>query len=284
LGLGIGWRPELTNLIMRRADLGFVEVTAESVPAAVARGDAPLPTPFVLLRDRGVRLVPHGISLGLGGGGRPDRRRIDHLAGLAERFDAPLVSEHVAFVRAGGLEVGHLVPVHRTRDQLDVLVANVQEAQARLPVPLALEPVASVVAWPASRPDSDEGDIDEGAFLTELVERTGVLLLLDLANVLVNCANHGGDPVDLLDGLPLDQIAYVHAAGGAVVAGVHHDTHLHPMWDELDGLLAELSARVRVPGVLLERDGDYPSDAELDAELDRILMAQLAVPVAGEPR
>lgn len=33
---------------------------------------------------------------------------------------APLVSEHIAFVRAGGTEAGHLLPVPRTPDALDV--------------------------------------------------------------------------------------------------------------------------------------------------------------------
>lgn len=36
----------------------------------------------------------------------------------------------------------------RTRDSLDALVANVRIAQSVLPVPLALEPIAALVAWP----------------------------------------------------------------------------------------------------------------------------------------
>src|SRR5215204_6982037 len=99
---------------------------------------------------------------------------------------APLVSEHVAFVRGGGLEAGHLLPVPRTREALAVLVANVRLAQAELGVPLALEHVAALLEWPAP-------ELDEAAFLTELLERTGALLLLDLANTYANARNHGGD-------------------------------------------------------------------------------------------
>ncbi|NED64536.1 DUF692 domain-containing protein, partial [Streptomyces sp. SID10244] len=87
------------------------------------------------LRDRGVTVVPHGVSLGLGGADRPDPGRLDALAERAAALRAPLVTEHIAFVRAGGpltasprLEAGHLLPVPLTRDALDVLCENVRVA------------------------------------------------------------------------------------------------------------------------------------------------------------
>jgi uncharacterized protein (UPF0276 family) len=83
---------------------------------------------------------------------------------------------------------------------LELLVANVCAAQRALPVPLALENVASLIEWP--RPE-----MDEVTFLTELLERTGALLLLDIANVHANARNQGWDPVTYLDRLPLDRIA-----------------------------------------------------------------------------
>src|SRR5262249_21028984 len=147
-----------------------------------------------------------------------DRERLASLAALAERFGAPLVSEHVAFVRGGGRETGHLLPLPRTRDALEVLVANVRAAQVVLPVPLALENVATLLEWP-------DAEMDEVAFLTEVLERTNSLLLLDAANVYANARNHGYDPVAFLEGLPLDRIAYVHVAGGVDRDGLYHDTH-----------------------------------------------------------
>jgi uncharacterized protein len=47
------------------------------------------------------------------------------------------------------------------------------------------------------------------------------------------------------------------------------------------GLLAAVRRRAAVPGVLLERDGDYPSDAALAAELSAI---RAAFTGAGAPR
>jgi uncharacterized protein len=260
-GVGIGWRDELAGFVDRRPGLGFVEVVAERF-----HDGEPLPTGLRALRRRGVPVVPHGVRLSLGSADEPDPGRVGHLAGLAERLGAPLVSEHVAFVRGGGLEAGHLLPVPRTREALDVLVANVRLAQAELGVPLALEHVAALLEWPAP-------ELDEAAFLTELLERTGAMLLLDLANTYANARNHGGDPLAFLDALPLERIAYVHVAGGVERDGLYHDTHAHPTPPAVLELVAELCARRDPPGVMLERDDAYPPEAELAAELDAIAAA-----------
>ena len=260
-GVGIGWREELAGFVARRPGLGFAEVVAESLHA-----DRPLPPGLEELRRRGVPVVPHGVRLSLGSADEPDPARVRHLAALAERLEAPLVSEHVAFVRGGGLEAGHLLPVPRTRQALDVLAHNVRLAQAELGVPLALEHVAALLEWPAP-------ELDEAAFLTELLDRTGAWLLLDVANLYANARNHGGDPPAFLDALPLERIAYVHVAGGVERDGLYHDTHAHPTPPAVLELVAELCARRDPPGVMLERDDDYPPEAELAAELDAIAAA-----------
>jgi uncharacterized protein (UPF0276 family) len=257
-GVGIGWRAELARFIAGRDDLRFVEVIAEGLTAG-----GPLPRPLAQLKARGVRVIPHGVRLSLGGADKPDRRRIAHLARVAELLDAPLVSEHVAFVRAGGTEAGHLMPVPRTREALQIVAENVRQAQQQLPVPLALEQIAALVDWP-------EAELDEAAFLCELLDRTGALLLLDVANLYANARNHRYDPLSFLDRLPLDRIAYVHVAGGVERDGVYHDTHTRAVPPSVLQLLEELCARTSPPGVLLERDDDFPPDSEIAAELDRI--------------
>lgn len=258
-GVGIGWRPELALAIERRSGLGFVEVVAENV-----RADQPSRA-LERLYERGVVVVPHGVSLSLGGAERPDPERLAHLARLAKRFESPLVSEHACFVRAGGLDSGHLLPVPRTREALSVLVENVKIAQASLPVPLALENVASLFEWPRA-------ELDEADFLAELVARTGCLLLLDVANLDANARNLGWDPIAFLDRLPLEKVAYVHIAGGVERAGLWHDTHAHSVSPGALELLREVASRVKV-AALLERDDHFPKAAELDTELNEIQSA-----------
>jgi uncharacterized protein (UPF0276 family) len=257
LGVGIGWRPEIDLTVERLPDVDFVEVVAENL------GHGDLPESLRLLRERGVPVLPHAVSLSLGGAEPLEMSRVEHLAAVAEALGAPLVSDHVCFVRAGGLDAGHLMPLPRTREALDVLVANVRQAQGELPVPLALENVAALVDWP-------DAALTEGQFLAELVERTDCRLLVDVANLYANARNIGTDPAEFLATLPLERLAYVHVAGGVERDGLYHDTHAHAMPDAVLDLLANLCVRVDPPGVLLERDDDYPPDEELAAELAAI--------------
>ena len=264
LGTGIGWRPEIADAVERMPGIDWVEAVAENLCPGH------LPESLLRLRERGVTVVPHGVSLGLGGADCPDEARLTALAERAEALGSPLVTEHIAFVRAGGpltasplLEAGHLLPVPRTRDALDVLCENVRIAQAALPVPLAVENIAALISWPGE-------EMTEGQFLYDLVDRTGVRLLIDVANLHTNHVNRGEDPAGALDELPVEAIAYVHVAGGFERDGVWHDSHAHPVPRPVLDILADLASRVTPPGVLLERDDNFPQAGELEREVDAI--------------
>ncbi|MCV7108379.1 DUF692 domain-containing protein, partial [Mycolicibacterium chitae] len=197
-------------------------------------------------------------------------------AACAEALDAPLVSEHIAFVRAGGIEAGHLLPVPRTREALDALARNIARTRAELAVPLAVENVASFLEWP-------ESDLTESEFLTELVERCGVLLVLDVANVYANARNRGRDPHRELARLPVEQVAYSHVAGGHAGDDFYHDTHTARTPREVLDLVTALRERVDVP-FMLERDGRYPPAVELFDELDQIAEAAGVQPITMRAR
>ncbi|MFD3624516.1 DUF692 domain-containing protein [Streptomyces sp. NPDC058698] len=267
LGNGIGWRPEIADAVERMPGIDWVEVVAENVCPGH------LPESLARLRGRGVTVVPHGVSLGLGGAERPDEGRLAALAERAAGLRSPLVTEHIAFVRAGGpltasprIEAGHLLPVPRTRDALDVLCENVRIAQDALPVPLAVENIAALISWPGE-------EMTEGQFLYELADRTGVRLLVDVANLHTNHVNRGEDPAKALAELPLEAIAYVHVAGGFERDGVWHDSHAHPVPEPVLDVLTDLASRVSPPGVLLERDENFPEAEEMERELGAIRRA-----------
>lgn len=259
LGIGIGWRHEI-DVTVEEMDVDFVEFIAEDVRPSR------LPDSLRTIREDGKPALPHAVSLSLGSAQRPKADRVAHLARVAEAVDAPLVSDHAAFVTAGGWDAGHILPLPRTRDALDVLVANVREVQAQLPVPLALENVAALLEWP-------DAELSESAFLAELVERTHCLLILDIANLYANAQNLGTDPLAFLTEVPLEHVAYVHVGGGVWQEGFYHDTHAHPVVPEVLDLLGELAKLASPRGVLLERDDRYPSDDELAAELTAIRSA-----------
>ena len=269
-GVGLGWRPETAWLIDRRARLGFSEVIAEIVNPAKP------PPALVHAVERGLSVVTHGVALSLGGAHKPERARIERLARVAQVLKSPLVSEHVAFCRADGIESPHFLPVPHTRAQLALLVDNVHRVMDALPVPFALENVAAPLRWPGD-------ELAEADFLAELLDRTGALLLLDVANIYANLVNYGGDLDAYLDRLPLDRIAYMHVAGGARVDTMWRDTHAHPVDAQIIDVLDRVLARTGPRPLLLERDHHYGTRDDLEAELDR-LEARLACAPAVTPR
>ncbi|MGW5111671.1 DUF692 domain-containing protein [Nocardia sp. NPDC004123] len=287
--LGIGWRREICGLVAALEGIGFCEVIAETLAprdsggrAGVflrrgrgARPGVDVPEELAALVARGIPAVPHGISLSLGGAEAVDDRRVAHLADCARALGSPLVSEHIAFVRAGGLEAGHLLPVPRTREALDALERNIFRASRQLDVPLAVENIAALFEWP-------HAEYTEAEFLQELVERTGVHLLLDIANVYANARNTSRDPLTELSRLPAERVAYCHIAGGHESGGRYIDTHVHPVPAEVLALVAEFTVGRAVP-LMLERDGNYPPAAELTAELNAIATASGRPPITLRP-
>ena len=269
-GVGLGWRPPVAGVVDSLPALAFSEVIAESIVRP--GGDhAHVPELLARLRDGGtaagrtpVPVVAHGVGLNLGSAGDFDPARIDSLALAGQALGSPLVSEHVCFTRAGGVDVGHLTPVPRTREAVDVLARNISATTAGLDVPLALENITGLVDWP-------EDELTEAQFLREVLERTDTLLLLDVANVYARAVTRGLDPYAEMLALPLERIAYCHVAGGALDAGgVYHDTHAHPVPDEVFRMVTALVEAAGGVPLMIERDADHPPLTELCAELDRL--------------
>lgn len=256
-GVGVGWRSEISGLISARPDLDFLEVMAESVDPSQ------LPPGLCEPMERRRSIFVHGVSLSLGSAELPEVDRVRHLGRVADALGAEIVSEHIAFVRAGGRSLGHLTPLPRTREAVAVFAENYRIAASQLNQPLALENIASFLQWP-----NDE--LTEAQFLAEILEATAAPLLLDVANCHANAVNNGDNLQDLLSTLPLERIAYVHVAGGYFDGDFYHDSHKHdvpePVW-ELLGQLLELRPDL---ACMIERDGLYDL-ATLSSELDRLV-------------
>ncbi|MBS1992328.1 MAG: DUF692 domain-containing protein [Cyanobacteria bacterium SZAS LIN-3] len=292
--LGIGYRPELALMIERRSDLRFVEVLAEDF-----RRPRDIPRALLDLKKKGVEVLIHSTSLSLGeaacdtrqscGSGlwgrtagrflesagmyeRRLRKQIRHLNELAQYLEAPFVSDHIAFVRAGELESGHLLPLERTEEMLEVLARNIAFAKENLSVPLVLENIATTFDVPGA-------EMSEAEFVRRVLEDNDCGLLLDLSNLFANSHNLNFSALDYLRKLPLDRLQYVHIAGGTFKRGLYHDTHCHPLQQQSLKLLQELSSMAPVPRIMLERDDSFPALDELNAELDSIKNAFSAADV-----
>jgi uncharacterized protein (UPF0276 family) len=239
VAVGLAWRPQLADVC--RATTRFTEVVAEQIdPRAV-------PTALRALVAGGVPVAVHGVGLGLGNASRPERKRLASLRRVAHALDAAIVSEHLAFVRAGGREAGHLLPVPRNRSALRVVAENVRIFRDAMDGPVAVEHPAALFDWP-------DGELTRADFLAEVVLATDCGIVLDVANLVADMHNFGLDPIAFLDRIPLERVAYVHVAGGVRVNGRVHDTHAHRVLPETFALLETVLERCRPAGVVLERD------------------------------
>jgi hypothetical protein len=255
-GAGLSLRPEWRWDVVRERDrLGVVEVITEDV-------GGPYPLPELTAMRHAVPVLLHGIDLSLGGAERADPERIAHWARAVEALEPPWISEHIAFTRAAGSDVGHLMPVPFTREAVQALAANVSLLEAAVPgVPLLLENIAYTITLP--------GEMTEAAFVRAVLDATGAGLLLDLENVHANAANHGYDPIAYLEQLPLDRVVEVHLAGGVWEGGTYADTHSAPVPEESWRLLSWLAERTAVKAVMIERDSHLPPFEEALAEVAR---------------
>ena len=266
-GLGVGWRWEMRQS-QAKLTPAFVEVLAEN------HNPRDLDEYLQVLVDSNVPVVTHGVSLSLGSAEPPDPDTLNMLNAVAEACDSPVISEHIALVRAQELdgyaspharvlEAGHLLPVPLTSDQLAVMVDNVHRAQDVLQRPLALEPIATLVEWP-------DPQMPEGEFVTALLDETGAGLVLDIANVWANATNHGRDPLTDVLAMPLERIAYCHIAGGSWRGDMYHDTHASPVVQQVMTLAHEVVERTGPVPLMLERDSAFPPEDEMFAELNAL--------------
>ena len=249
---GLGWRAELGAGILANLErIDVVEVLAEELFEA----DRAKRRALQFLRSQ-VPVVLHATSLGLASTEPVDRKRLDKLARVVDWLQPEVWSEHLAFVRAGGAEVGHLAAPPRNDATLEGLVRNVEEARRATGSLPCLENVASLIEPPLST-------YDEGAWLNAVVHATGCELLLDLHNLHANATNFGFDALEVVRSVPAPRL--IHIAGGRrIERGRLLDDHLHAVPAEVYELLAWVDEAT----VILERDGNYPAIGELVRELD----------------
>jgi uncharacterized protein (UPF0276 family) len=258
LGVGVGYRePMRADIFLNRSKIDFLEITIDHYLDAPPEKQREL----ALLSDH-FTLIPHGLDLSLGSAEGLDDAYVDAVAELVARVDPPYWSEHIAFTRAGGIDIGHLAPLPWTEEALDVLCRNIAEVQRRIPRPFILENITYATILPGA-------EMSEGEFLARLTERTGCGLLLDVTNLYTNAVNFGLDVGEMLDAFPMEHVVQLHFAGGEWYDGVLIDTHGAPTPEPVWELLAEVLRRAPVKGVILERDENLPPFAEIAAEAAR---------------
>lgn len=247
-GVGIGLRaPHYAALLERRPRLAFVEVHSENF---FAEGGACLAW-LARFRD----LYPlsfHGVGLSLGSADPIDEAHLSRLAERVARFEPVLVSEHLSWSSVAGRHANELLPLPYTHEAVELLASRIAQVQDRLKRRIAVENVTAYLRF-------GDADMTEGAFVAEVVRRSGCALLLDVNNVYVNAANHGFDARAFLDAIDPGTVAEIHLAGHERVGNRLVDTHaarISPaVWDLFDETVQRMGAKP----TLIEWDAAIPA-------------------------
>jgi len=261
--VGLGWRADLAAGIFTHLDcIDLLEVVADDFFDA-PRGEI---RALKTLASQ-VSVVLHGVGMGLASSVPVETKRLEKMARLADQVRPQFWSEHLAFVRGGGIEIGHLAAAPRTADTLEGAAENLSRAAALVGSKAIMENIATLIDPPGST-------LSESAWISGILASADCNLLLDLHNVYANGLNHGYDPKAFLRQIPAARFRAIHIAGGKFISAPDGrqrllDDHLHDVPDPVFELLEE--AAVLSPNaltVILERDGAYPSMGCLLAQMD----------------
>lgn len=208
-------------------------------------------------------IVPHSVSLNLGGLDPLDAPLLAALAALVREVDAPCFADHLCYSSVRGRPLHGLLPLPWTREAADNAAQRAREVAARVGRPLVLENVTYDARMPGA-------ELDEAGFLRAVLERGGCGLLLDVNNIVVNARNHDFDPVEFVNQMPMDAVRYIHLAGYSRAGELYRDTHIGPVSEEVWALYRHVLRRAgRLVPTLVEWDQELPPLDGVLAEVDR---------------
>lgn len=258
LGVGIGYRQPFRNqLFLQRTAIDFLELVADHFFSISLSSQDEL-----ACLQRNFPTIPHGLALSLGSADGLDPVYTKHFVQLLNSLQPAWCSDHIAFTRANGIDIGHLTPLPKTRASLRVLRHNITAFQDQSPIPLLLENITE----PFRYHDDQYGDAD---FLCEICEQNNVGILMDVTNLFINSQNYRFDPITFLHRLPRERLVQLHFVGARYTEGQWHDAHSTPTQEEIWQLLTEVVKYGSVKGIILERDLNIPDLSELVPELQR---------------
>src|SRR5262245_27128588 len=197
--VGLGWRPELAAGIFDGLDrIDILELGSDEFLAAGRQERRGLN-----LLARNVPVHVHSIDLGMAGHEEVSMDRLEKLARLIHDIEPEGWSEHLAFVRVGDIEIGHLAAPPRTDASIASTARNVKKASEIVGAMPQMENIATLMQPPGST-------MSEQAWIAGIIAASGCGLLLDLHNLHANATNFGFDALQFLAEIPIRCVRDIH--------------------------------------------------------------------------
>jgi len=249
-GVGLAYRFNVhQDAVKHRSEIDLLEISTEDY---IVRERRTYSDPDEkLLRDALATFpcVAHGLSLSIGTVDRLDETYLNATRSFMADHGLNIFSEHLAFHRVDGNDLTMFLAIPFEEVAVQWVKQNYYAIRQWLGRPFALENVT--YAFPVPHCSLSEAD-----FLRRLCEETDCTLLLDVTNVFNNSRNHGYDPIEFFERLPMERVSQMHLAGGHQLPdGKWEDSHSAPVMEEVWPLFDEAVKRaVNTRIVILERD------------------------------
>jgi uncharacterized protein (UPF0276 family) len=248
LGIGIGLRiPHYEDIFRLQPEIDWFEIISENF---MVEGGKPLEILDKILERYPV--VQHGVSLAIGSPDPLDFDYLKRLKALTRRTKTPWVSDHLCWGRLPGAHYHDLLPLPYTKSVIDYVAERARIVQDYLELPFALENLSSYVAF-------KQDQMPEWEFYSAIVEKADVFMMLDVNNIYVSSRNHGFDPRQYCNYLPLERVLQIHLAGHCDMGDYVLDTHDNYVCDEVWKLYGDIYPKTGGVSTLLEWDDNVPS-------------------------
>lgn len=248
LGIGVGLRiPHYDDIFAKKPDIDWFEIISENF---MVDGGKPMENLEKILAH--YRVAQHGVSLAIGS---PDPLNFDYLKklkALAQKTKTPWISDHLCWGRLPGAHYHDLLPLPYTKEVINYVADRARIVQDYLELPFALENLSSYVGY-----QSDE--MQEWEFYSAVVEKADIFMMLDVNNIYVSSRNHGFDPKEYYNNIPLERVLQIHLAGHSDYGDYVLDTHDNYVRDEVWQIYADVYPRTGGVSTLLEWDDNFVS-------------------------
>ena len=248
LGIGIGLRiPHYEAIFRDEPDIDWFEIISENFMVEGGKAMANLER----ILDR-YPVAMHGVTLAIGSPDPLDWDYLKRLKALARKTKTPWVSDHLCWGRLPGAHYHDLLPLPYTTEVIEYVVERARIVQDFLEIPFALENLSSYVAF-------RDDQMTEWDFYGTIVDKADIYMMLDVNNIYVSSRNHGFDPCQYYNNIPIDRVLQIHLAGHLDYGSYCLDTHDNYVCDEVWKIYGEVYPRTGGVATLLEWDDNFLS-------------------------
>ena len=244
VAVGLAFGPIVPEFVRANPDLiDYIEIPFEQLRH----------TPEVGAIQETVPVILHCASMSVAGFVPPDHGTLKAIGREAERTKTPWIGEHLAFITADSIEddddkptsLTYTVCPQMSDETVERVASNLGSLQEHFDVPLILENSPQYFDVPGS-------SLSMVDFVSAVVKRCKVGLLLDLTHFVISMLNTKKDPLSEIDRMPLEQVVEVHVSGLNVQSGIAWDDHALPAPPVVFDLLERVMKHARPKAVTLE--------------------------------